>query len=233
MRAKSGFSLLELLIVMSIIGILAMIGIPRYTNYVVKARQSEAKVGLNAIYQGETAFHLEHGTYTASLSAIGYSPMGHVRFNIGFGTVTAAPTASFIATNKNNITSTWALCSGEYGGGSSSDCWIPKPVPNIHVLTSTYANQNSFYAVALGFESSMLSHNQMYKFLPIYALVSESAYAITVPSIPAPELPTLPTPSESDRMADQWGIGEKKTITHSKFIGTPYTYNLKVDDDSN
>ena len=46
LRKAKGFTLIELMIVVAIIGIMAAIAIPNFLNYMCKAKQSEAKGGL-------------------------------------------------------------------------------------------------------------------------------------------------------------------------------------------
>lgn len=57
--SKKGFSLIELMIVVTIIGILAAIAVPNYQRFQAKARQSEAKSNLAALYAAEKAFFSE------------------------------------------------------------------------------------------------------------------------------------------------------------------------------
>ena len=58
-----GFTLLELLIVMVIIGILASIGMPRYFDAIEKARAAEAKGTLGEMYRIEQAYYTAHSSY--------------------------------------------------------------------------------------------------------------------------------------------------------------------------
>lgn len=89
---EAGFTLIELMIVVGIIGILVAIAAPNFARYQSKARQSEAKIGLAAIYGGEKSFYSEYSAYVSSLDAIGYAPEGDKRFySIGFA---AADTTS-------------------------------------------------------------------------------------------------------------------------------------------
>ena len=63
LKGQKGFTLIELMIVVAIIGILAAIAIPNFLQYQLKSRQSEAKVNLNAIKTSEISFQAEKGCY--------------------------------------------------------------------------------------------------------------------------------------------------------------------------
>ncbi len=71
MKKRGGFTLVELMVVVAIIGILAAIAIPNYQRYQARTRQSEAKVALSSIYTSEQGFTAEWGSYTACLKRIG------------------------------------------------------------------------------------------------------------------------------------------------------------------
>jgi type IV pilus assembly protein PilA len=65
LKGQSGFTLIELMIVVAIIGILAAIAIPNFLQYQMKSRQSEAKTNLQAIRTSEISFQAEQGCYLA------------------------------------------------------------------------------------------------------------------------------------------------------------------------
>ena len=121
LRSKKGFTLIELMIVVAIIGILAAIAIPNFLKFQAKSKQSEAKANLGAIFTGEIAYFGEKNAYS-SFDAINWSPSGTPRYhymlgafnatknplNVGaetlFGTATAIANASSWIANLNNAT---------------------------------------------------------------------------------------------------------------------------------
>ena len=66
MKNKKGFTLIELMIVVAIIGILAAIAIPDFLRFQAKAKQSEAKTNLGAIFTTQVAYFGEQNTYAGS-----------------------------------------------------------------------------------------------------------------------------------------------------------------------
>ena len=68
-RTKKGFTLVELVIVIVIVGILSVISVPIYRGYVEKAMVTEGKVLLSAIAKAELAYQVEHGYF---LNVSGY-----------------------------------------------------------------------------------------------------------------------------------------------------------------
>ncbi len=180
-QKKSGFSLIELLTVVAIIGILSIIAIPQYGYYKKKARQAEAKNGLAGIYTAETSFYLEYSTYTCILNVIGYSPSGMAYYNMGFDGLACAALPSNISIPALVAKySTWSLCSGPFGGGTDTRCTMIAQVPQLG-LQGASALQTGFTAIALGFDRALMYGNQsprksiLNNLIP--SLVNEEAHA--------------------------------------------------------
>jgi prepilin-type N-terminal cleavage/methylation domain len=84
---KRGFTLIELMIVVAIIGFLAMISVPTFTRFLAKAKRAEAFMNLSSIYAAQKAHWAENGTYTDVLygeKGLGWKPEGDHYYTYGF-----------------------------------------------------------------------------------------------------------------------------------------------------
>ena len=83
MRGKcNGFTLVELLVVVRIIGILAAVAVPQYTMVVEKARLSEALTVMSSLEKAIDVWLLEHGTPTDDISFLGDNANGKGQLDI-------------------------------------------------------------------------------------------------------------------------------------------------------
>ena len=98
---RRGFSLLEVMIVVVIIGILATLAYPSLEAYLQRAKQTEAKVSLSAIYTAQKIYFATNQTYADTLSKLDVQleSGGSARHAI---TLTGDST-SFTATAKGNL----------------------------------------------------------------------------------------------------------------------------------
>jgi len=108
-KSKRGFTLIELMIVVVIIGILAALAIPRFMRATTKAKQSEAKQILKQIYVMEHAYRQEYNTYACAgetqsaggaFTTIGVEIMNSARYTY---VIDPADSNTFIATATANL----------------------------------------------------------------------------------------------------------------------------------
>lgn len=75
MKFKTGFSLLELLIVLAMISILGVIAYPAYTSHILKTHRAQAKINLLALAAQLEQYHvLNHSYQGASLATLNFQP---------------------------------------------------------------------------------------------------------------------------------------------------------------
>ncbi|KPV97249.1 Fimbrial protein precursor [Pseudoalteromonas sp. P1-9] len=71
MKKIAGFTLIELMVVVAIIGILTAIAYPSYVDYLYKGSRAEAMSSLLDIANRQEQFYADNHKYTASLSDLG------------------------------------------------------------------------------------------------------------------------------------------------------------------
>jgi type IV pilus assembly protein PilE len=133
-RTTSGFTLIELMIVVAVLGILGAIVVPAYGNYLMRARLAEAFTGLASVQTGAEEYWSNRHTYVDfDRDTPSRMPPDGENFTFGYSgatdsayTVTAtgrAKAAGFTYTIDQGGKRTSA---GPAGWGSSSSCWIDR-----------------------------------------------------------------------------------------------------------
>ena len=82
--SNKGFTLIEVLMVVLIVGILASLAMPQYTKVVEKAKMSEAKTVLSAIRTAEGVYFMEYDAYTTTLANLDLDTDIHTGNNLLF-----------------------------------------------------------------------------------------------------------------------------------------------------
>ena len=98
---QKGFTLIELMIVIAIIGILAAVALPAYQDYTVRARMSEPLAKLGEAKNAVTEFFIANGSLPADAAAAGLAT-----------TVDTELVDSIAVANNGNITVTLSADAG-------------------------------------------------------------------------------------------------------------------------
>lgn len=68
---NKGFSLIELMIVIAIIGVISAVAFPSYTSYMEKSRRADAKIALTKMASIQERYYLQNSTYTTTVADVG------------------------------------------------------------------------------------------------------------------------------------------------------------------
>jgi len=133
---RRGFTIIELLIVVAVIGVLAAIAMPMYRDYVVRANRSDAIIALTELANLQEKFYSNEFSYTSTISDLNYptvSPEGWYQLSVTTGavvdyTLTATPAGTQDTdddTCQQFTLNSFGQRAAEDGGGNDTtqECW--------------------------------------------------------------------------------------------------------------
>lgn len=137
MKGNRGFSLIELMIVVGIIGVLATIAMPKLNVFMAKSKTAEAKVNLDHIYTLQMAYFGDNNAYGADMRVIGFSTTatsvasGNQRY-----------TYSMAAATATTFTSLASAAAGALCNGSPLNTWTMNDTKNLIETSATKLSCN-------------------------------------------------------------------------------------------
>ena len=184
LKNQEGFTLVELMVVVAIIGILSAVAIPNFKKYQAKTKTSEAKLQLASIYSAESALQSDFDAFAACLDDAGYiSPASGNYYAVGF--------AAGDSGGQTAVTSNGGTCDVTIGkSGGPAD----KTVGGEKALQADLG-----IALAKGATANGLARN----------LVEADGLSFT-----AMALGYIDSDSAKAGVADIWIVDENKTMIH-------------------
>jgi type IV pilus assembly protein PilA len=113
LKDKTGFSIVEMMIVVAIIAVLAAVAIPNYLTYQNRCRQSEARVLLSGLYTSEVTYFSEHTYYAGSFQEINFRPVSEPKYYKNWYLDISNDYSHFIAS-----------CSADLDNDGDNDIWV-------------------------------------------------------------------------------------------------------------
>jgi prepilin-type N-terminal cleavage/methylation domain-containing protein len=199
-----GFTLVELMVTVAVIGVLSSIAVPSYKKYVAKSKWAEAKLGLAAYYQAQKVAFAEWGTFVECVNIFGF-PMGDG--------VTDPPEAykSYYGIGVEQVgawvdgNATWGNTYVRSNGGPAS---CAKAQTWAYRLGRKICN-------GLGYDASCHDH-QIYEFTD-YGIITQNNFIAVAAGILRPYDSMLASPNDMLKF-DTWSIDHNKTFLHIRTV---------------
>lgn len=153
LKEQSGFTLVELMIVVAIIGVLSAVAVPNFKKYQAKAKSSEAKVQLAAAYTAQQAFYGDFGMYGHCLNYMGYDPSAEISaryYMMGFFVDGAGYDTQAYATASNSGLFPTSCTSNQNHAAGANASWYPAGKGNGSTIVTVRATAATATSAAAG-----------------------------------------------------------------------------------
>ena len=122
-KNESGFSLVELMVVVGIIGILASLALPKLQVFMAKSKQSEAKVLLPTVYSLEQSYYADNNTYSPITASMTQTTSGTPTNSIGLNVTAKYFSLSTTAATATAFTVQAAALAAALCPGATAETW--------------------------------------------------------------------------------------------------------------
>ncbi|MGI2109551.1 type IV pilin protein [Shewanella frigidimarina] len=128
-QLQSGFTLIEVMITVVIVGILASIAYPSYTQFVAKGARGDGLAGVMRVANLQEQFYLDHRSFTTNMTMLGLTTDPWVVENTFYkvdttlsgGDYTVTATAVGVQASRDSACATISLTST--GSKTPTECW--------------------------------------------------------------------------------------------------------------
>jgi prepilin-type N-terminal cleavage/methylation domain-containing protein len=129
-KLEKGFTLIELVVVIVIIGILASVALPMFNNVVERSRTAEALANLKTILESQKRRAVEYNSFTTAFASLDINvtnPAKYYTFTLITATYNGGNTNEVLARAVRTATGSYTICITENGVFSCSDASIIMP----------------------------------------------------------------------------------------------------------
>lgn len=130
MKRQNGFTLVELMITVAIIGIIAGIAYPAYQGYLERSRRSDARVALMRMADAQERFYLQNNTYAVNVNDVGgvgtddnFYVLAVTAANANTYTLRATPVAGRPQVNDTDCPDLILTSAGQKTSSGTGTCW--------------------------------------------------------------------------------------------------------------
>ncbi len=139
LRSQNGFTLVELMVVVAIIGLLSAVAIPNFQKYQARSKTAEAKLQLSAIYTAEASFFADYNIYATCLNYMGYNPAEEANsryYTTGFNSGSNIDATAYASATNAGINTT--QCPSAFTTGNGSTHFLAAKALGAQIATAAF-----------------------------------------------------------------------------------------------